>query len=322
MKPEVFVTPPTTKPTVAPGAEVEENWDAFGDDSSLFDADEDRSETAMAHVSESDFAISSNPTPPPSSKTAQIDFSSFFASSDSSARDSVVDAPQTAAPVGATVIEPEVLPRDSRPVISGGNAIVRSRETPVPVLRFSPFPVRPKGPWQAVWLVTSPLLVAMLALTVVFAATRVNPERFGKMIMGLVPDVFGPRGPKLPPTSLLIKRGEMVKLSLVEGDQIPLIFGRVLNSGTAPVGGVLVEGAILDSEGRLLASKRVKVGNELSRESRDGISREVALRLESTTRSKRNRIEPGESSDFALVFEDLPASVEPRYFSTRVYSVE
>ena len=99
-----------------------------------------------------------------------------------------------------------------------------------------------------------------------------------------------------------------------------VISGTALNTASRPLRNIRVEGALLDEAGRPLRQETITCGGMDARRLLQGLSlREVEM-LGKVEPPRRFRLDPGDTTSFAIVFANPPA--EARDFSARVASAQ
>jgi len=109
-------------------------------------------------------------------------------------------------------------------------------------------------------------------------------------------------------------------LRVKQGKEVFVISGTALNTASRPLRNIRVEGTLSDAAGRPLQQEAITCGGMDARRLLQGLSlREVEM-LGQVVPSNKFRLEPGDSTTFAIVFTNPPAGATE--FSARVASAQ
>lgn len=109
-------------------------------------------------------------------------------------------------------------------------------------------------------------------------------------------------------------------LRVKQGKEVFVISGTALNTASRPLRNIRVEGTLSDAAGRPLQQEAITCGGMDARRLLQGLSlREVEM-LGQVVPSNKFRLEPGDSTTFAIVFTNPPAGAAE--FSARVASAQ
>jgi hypothetical protein len=112
--------------------------------------------------------------------------------------------------------------------------------------------------------------------------------------------------------------GQYVRVK--NGKDVFVVSGTALNTASRPLRNIRVEGALLDQSGRALHRETITCGGVDARRLLQGLSLREVQMLGKVEPSRRFRLDPGETTSFAIVFADPPA--DARDFTARVASAQ
>lgn len=112
--------------------------------------------------------------------------------------------------------------------------------------------------------------------------------------------------------------GQYVRVK--NGKDVFVVSGTALNTASRPLRNIRVEGALLDQSGRALHRETITCGGVDARRLLQGLSLREVQMLGKVEPSRKFRLDPGETTSFAIVFADPP--VDARDFTARVASAQ
>lgn len=296
-----------------------------------FDYDDDM-DTSEAAIKPSDFSISTSSYAPSTGNDVAIPAQHQITS-----KDFIVHAPEARsaasvispsaslpaqspdrefsilAPPAGSVLPAQSLQRDVR---------VEKQEKVVQGLSVARSMRRLVSGWNGPLVYLAPIGAVMTILVLLATSAGLNPERVSGIITSIVPSILEPAQVKVPPSGVYVKQSQLKLVTLQDGNKIPLLVGRVVNSTGAPIHGVTVEGIGFDSSARAVVSRRAPIRSELAREKPEFLTKETVARLESIAPMRRQVLEPGEAAEFAVVLESGKDQADIAYYSARIFSVQ
>lgn len=172
------------------------------------------------------------------------------------------------------------------------------------------------------WLVPLGLFFSIVVAAYFFLAQELIRDReFAEVFIARLPMV----GSSLAADRLLFRKvalneveGAFVRVK--QGKEVFVISGTALNTASRPLRNVRIEGSLNDPQGGLLQQEAITLGGMDARRLLQGLSlREVEM-LGQVEPSRKFRLEPGDSTSFAIVFTNAPAAAAQ--FSARVASAQ
>lgn len=313
--------PGRIQPELIVSAPAEQSFETETEDSSPqsfedldLDFDDDKSDSENA-LKPSDFSISSSSYAPNADRSEAVNPKQKVTSRDFIIREPIAEAHLIPPPAG------RVMPAELSTIAAAISAPA-SREKIVPGISVARSIRRIGIRWQGPIVYLVPLMAVMTGLVLLASSARVNPERIGALITAPVPGLFEPLQPVVPPSGLYVKQSELRVVTLQDGNRVPLLIGRVINSTNTAIAGVTVEGIGFDTNARAVISKRVPIRSELAREKPEFLTKETVSRLESLAPQRRQLLEPGETAEFAVVLEGEKGRTPIQYYSARIFSVQ
>ena len=172
------------------------------------------------------------------------------------------------------------------------------------------------------WLVPLGLFFSIIVGVYFFLAQELIRDReFAEEFIARLPMV----GSSLAADRLLFRKVALTEVDggfvrVKQGKEVFVISGTALNTASRPLRNIRIEGSLTDAMGRPLQQEAITCGGMDARRLLQGLSlREVEM-LGQVEPSRKFRLEPGDSTTFAIVFTNPPPTAAE--FTARVASAQ
>lgn len=182
--------------------------------------------------------------------------------------------------------------------------------------------------WYGCWFFLSLLLSALTFFSVITYLVGLDPVNVSQAITAPVPAFLEPSHAVPPPPELVISRSKFDVIELESGTKIPVVTGRLANTGNDRFSSVEIEGLMFDGKGQVIASEKAPLRSALGREKITALDLETIGRFQRSVAGKASNIDSKQRVDFVIAFPGLaksegePSAASPRSFSVRVYQVK
>jgi len=181
----------------------------------------------------------------------------------------------------------------------------------------NPAVVEEKGVWRGFRRILAPAVMSLLLIIIFSLSLSANLTPSISVV-----DKLMAGQPHLPPPELFISNLSYNRVRLLDGSEVPVVSGTLVNRTSSPVSEVLLEGIAFGQTGQFISSEKVGAASAgSSYEGFENMSTVAELRAIQSKKTPKNwKIMAGAQKDFSLAITGIEAE-NARFYSARVHSV-
>jgi len=181
----------------------------------------------------------------------------------------------------------------------------------------NPAVVEETGSWRGFRRILAPAVMTLLLIIIFSLSLSANLSPSISVVDKLMAGQH-----HVPPPELFISNLSYNRVRLLDGSEVPVVSGTLVNRTSSPVSEVVLEGIAFGQTGQFISSEKVGAASAgSSYEGFESMSTVAELRaMQSKNTPKNWKIMAGEQRDFSVAITGIEAE-SARFYSARVHSV-